>query len=126
MRESGVLIYSHNNKKEDPLIDDLVTPFLSAVDLFSSENFNEKIDYIALNDGRKLHFTDFKINSIDKTFKLVAVLSGKGNDSVDFQKGIMPIKWLVEKNAKYVVNDGTMLPSGVEIKFREKISQYFE
>ena len=97
VKESGLPIYTyHRGDKKDGELDDLVAPFLAAIDIFSRENFHGRIKAIVLEDGRKIYFRSFKLSG-DRIIKFIAIVSSVFENISALDSKIIVLKWTLEK-----------------------------
>ncbi len=119
VKESGLPIYTfHQDDKKASDFDDLVSPFLAAIDLFSAENFKGRIKAIVLEDNRKLYFRSFKIGG-NKLIKFIALTDTDNIGELDGK--MINLKWIMEKLGKYLDAPAGGMPRHLEDEIVEKI-----
>jgi len=126
VKDSGLPIYTyHQGDKNPKTLDDLIAPFLAAIDIFSRENFNGRIKAIVLEDGRKLYFRVFKLNNTDRTIRFIAITSSAFDNISALDSKMINLKWLMEKLGRYL-DDGAMIPPAIETELIQKINELIE
>jgi hypothetical protein len=126
VKDSGLPIYTyHQGDKNGNALDDLVAPFLAAIDIFSRENFNGRIKAIVLEDGRKLYFRVFKLSNSNRTIRFIAVTSSSFENISALDGKMINLKWLMEKLGRYL-DDGAMIPPAIETELIQKIRSLIE
>ncbi|MEX2682540.1 MAG: hypothetical protein Q6373_013150 [Candidatus Sigynarchaeota archaeon] len=119
VKESGLSIYTyHQDDKKASDLDDLISPFLAAIDLFSTENFKGRIKAIVLEDNRKLYFRSFKIAG-NKIIKFIALTNTDNIGELDGK--MINLKWIMERLGKYLDDPTGRLPRQLEAEIVEKI-----
>ncbi|MBN2153582.1 MAG: hypothetical protein JW839_19155 [Candidatus Lokiarchaeota archaeon] len=120
VKESGLPIYTfHQDGKEGSEFDDLVSPFLAAIDLFSAENFKGRIKAIVLEDNRKLYFRSFKIGG-KKLIKFIALADTDNIGELDGK--MINLKWIMEKLGKHLGDPAGGIPRVLEAEIVERIT----
>ncbi|HME52212.1 MAG TPA: hypothetical protein VKM55_08335 [Candidatus Lokiarchaeia archaeon] len=126
VKDSGLPIYTyHQGDKNPKTFDDLIAPFLAAIDIFSRENFHGRIKAIVLEDGQKLYFRAFKLNSSDRTIRFIAITSSEFDNITALDSKMINLKWLMEKLGRYL-DDGAMIPPAIETELIQKIKELIE
>jgi hypothetical protein len=119
VKESGLPIYTfHQGDNKVSEFDELISPFLAAVDLFSTENFKGRIKAIVMEDGRKLYFRTFKVAG-NKIIKFIALTDTENIAELDGK--MINLKWIMEKLGKYLDDPAGGLPRVLEAEIIEKI-----
>lgn len=119
VKESGLPIYTfHQGDKKGAEFDELVSPFLAAVDVFSVENFKGRIKAIVLEDGRKLYFRSFKVAG-NRIIKFIALTDSDNIAELDGK--MINLKWIMETLGKYIDDPSGCLPRALESEISEKI-----
>lgn len=119
VKESGLPIYTfHQEGKKGSEFDDLISPFLAAIDVFSAENFKGRIKAIVLEDGRKLYFRTFKLAG-NKVIKFIALTDTENIAELDGK--MINMKWIMEKLGKYLDDPSGGLPRVLEAEIVDRI-----
>jgi hypothetical protein len=119
VKESGLPIYTfHQGDKKGSEFDELVSPFLAAVDMFSAENFKGRIKAIVMEDGRKLYFRTFKVAG-NRIIKFIALTDTDNIAELDGK--MINMKWIMEKLGKYIDDPTGSLPRVLETEIVDKI-----
>ncbi len=119
VKESGLPIYTfHQDGKGGSEFDELISPFLTAVDVVSAENFKGRIKAIVLEDGRKLYFRSFKLPG-NKIIKFIALTDTDNIAELDGK--MINMKWIMEKLGKYLDDPSGGLPRVLEAEIIDKI-----
>ena len=104
----------------------LISAFLTAVDVFSSQNLHEKIHYIALLDGRKIYFKNFELSGSKREIRFVAITEPRFNDFKDLDKKFMELKFMLRRWESFLAAEGNLLPEHVEADIKEKVAILFD
>jgi len=105
--------------------DDLIAPFLSAIDMFSTANLKEKIHYIALLDGRKIYFKDLELSGSKKMLRFVAITTDRFTDFKGLDNKIIELTWAMRKWENFLKDEGTALPKHVYADIAQKVQAMF-
>jgi len=97
IKDSGTMIASHKNNGISKIDDDLITPMLNGVDIFSNEVFASKISYIALVDGRKIYFKNFNVGGQRLTFVAITNVDFKVENFKKLDGDMIKVKWELDK-----------------------------
>jgi hypothetical protein len=119
VKDSGLPIYTfHQGGNKGSEFDELISPFLTAIDAFSTENFKGKIKAIVLEDGRKLYFRTFKLAG-NKIIKFIALADSEHD--VDLDGKMINLKWIMEKVGRYLDDPVGGIPKGLEAEIVDQI-----
>ncbi len=119
VKESGLPIYTfHQDGKKGSEFDELISPFLAAIDVFSAENFKGRIKAIVLEDGRKLYFRTFKLAG-NKVIKFIALTNTENIAELDGK--MINMKWIMEKLGRYLDDLSGGLPRALEAEIVDRI-----
>nr|MDO8113600.1 hypothetical protein [Candidatus Sigynarchaeota archaeon] len=121
VKDGGLPIYTyHRADKKEGQLDDLIAPFLAAIDMFSNENFKGRIKAIVLEDGRKLYFRNFKMGD-GSGIRFIAVTSSSFDNISLLDAKMINLKWIMEKLVPYLGNGTGGIPRALETELIEKI-----
>jgi hypothetical protein len=125
VKENGMLLFSQLKNNKDHKADDLMAPFLAAIEMFSTTNLREKIHYIALLDGRKIYFKDMELSGSKKMLRFIAITEDRFTDFKGLDNKIIELTWQLRKWENFLKDEGTALPKHVYAAIQEKVQAMF-
>ena len=127
VKDSGLPVYTyHRGDKKEFMLDDLIAPFLTAIDMFSRENFHGRIKAIVLEDGRKLYFRSFKLNNTERSIRFIAVTTCSFENISLLDSKMINLKWMMEKIGRYLADGAVVIPATIQAELVEKIKDLIE
>ncbi|MFX0099254.1 MAG: hypothetical protein ACFFCS_06695 [Candidatus Hodarchaeota archaeon] len=131
IKENGICLASLDNGRVTEMSSDLMSPFLTALDAFTNENFKANIKCIILDDEtgqeKRVYFKGIKINGY--SFKMVAIFSKHigfpWRNFGEIDAKFLKFKWALQEKgwARYLSSDN--VPVTVLKEIRAKIGELF-
>jgi hypothetical protein len=131
IKDNGICFASMDNGNVTEMSSDLMSPFLTALDAFTNENFKANIKCIILDDEtgqeKRVYFKNIKVNGLN--FKMVAIFSKHlgfpWRNFGEIDSKFLKFKWALQEKgwAKYLSRDN--IPLDLLVQIREKIGELF-
>lgn len=127
IRENGLCLASLGNGNFTKTDQDLITPFLTALNAFTKSNFSGKLMSMELEDEdgavKEVYFRDLKVHGA--SFRMVAVFSKHKANHLELDAKMVKLKWAIQEKGYYKYLAQHSIPDKVEGEIQERIRRIF-